>query len=270
MATLSMGHPDPTLAGSDDISGAPESGAAYSGWTGLALARVQRHEDVPVLISIDRTVRAKIIDACGMTCTFCHNEGTPVAIDNLNRGDARPTAAGRSGRVSIYASGNGVRFLPATMAPDRAFAGALAMLRHGVGAEELHLTGGEPTLHPQLPEVISAACRSGYRVCMTSNGENGSRVLPACAEAGLDRVNFSVFGTTAQELAQVQHPKYRDSALARRKIDALHRSVSTAIRHGIGASANIVVPHYGHAPRVRRIPARIWLGPLGAAPQLPR
>ena len=50
-------------------------------------------DGLPVHVQHDRTLRVKIIDACGMTCTFCHNEGTPVAADNLGRaaagGDAR-------------------------------------------------------------------------------------------------------------------------------------------------------------------------------------
>lgn len=66
---------------------------------------------LPVRLSVDRTLRLKVIDACGMTCTFCHNEGTPVAADNLGRPLAEVTSAGRSGRVSIYLGTNGAKFL---------------------------------------------------------------------------------------------------------------------------------------------------------------
>ena len=52
---------------------------------------------LPVHISRDRTLRVKILDACGLTCTFCHNEGTPVAVDNHS---GVFTAAGRSGRAA--------------------------------------------------------------------------------------------------------------------------------------------------------------------------
>ena len=41
---------------------------------------------LPTHIETDATLRVKILDACGMTCTFCHNEGTPVVVDNRNRG----------------------------------------------------------------------------------------------------------------------------------------------------------------------------------------
>ncbi len=33
----------------------------------------------------DRTIRVKVIDECGLACTFCHNEGTPVTADNRGR-----------------------------------------------------------------------------------------------------------------------------------------------------------------------------------------
>lgn len=78
-------------------------------------------------------------------------------------------------------------------------------------------------------------------------------MLPLCAVAGLDRVNFSVFGTTGQELAQVQHVKFADSRRGDRKIRALHQSIQTALDHGIKVSANIVVPNADHAPRVHRL-----------------
>lgn len=208
---------------------------------------------LPVRLSIDRTLRLKVIDACGMTCTFCHNEGTPVVADNLGRSPGEMTAAGRSGRVSIYLGTNGAKFLPATVAPDESLASTLQVLRDALHVDELHLTGGEPTLHPKLADVVARGVSAGYKVCATSNGENGARALPACGEAGLDRVNFSIFGTTAAELAQVQHGKYANIGRAERKIQALQDAIRVAIAHGIGVSANIVVPDSTHVPRVHRL-----------------
>jgi cyclic pyranopterin phosphate synthase len=40
---------------------------------------------IPVHVHKDATLRVKIHDTCGLTCTFCHNEGTPVTVDNRNR-----------------------------------------------------------------------------------------------------------------------------------------------------------------------------------------
>ncbi|WP_218008715.1 radical SAM protein [Nocardia jiangxiensis] len=195
----------------------------------------------------------KILDACGLTCTFCHNEGTPVAIDNRHRSSGEFVASGSSGRASIYAGTNGATFLAAPMPDNDEFEQAIAALRDALELTELHLTGGEPTLHSAVARLTRIAVETGYRVGMTSNGERGERVIPDCAAAGLDRVNFSTFGTTAAELAEVQHARYRNPVLAQRKIDALKESITTCETNGVKASANIVVPDYSHAPRVHRL-----------------
>jgi cyclic pyranopterin phosphate synthase len=210
-------------------------------------------ERLPTHIDTDTTLRVKILDACGMTCTFCHNEGTPVVVDNRHRGPGRFLTAGSSGRMSIYAATNGASFLPSTIPPDEDFSHALHRLHESMNFTELHLTGGEPTLHPRLPDLVRLATAQGYRVCMTSNGENGARQIPACADAGLDRVNFSIFGTTPDELAQVQHDRFRDHAKARTKIEALHASIHACINHGIRPSANIVILDHTHIGRVHRL-----------------
>ncbi|WP_024877329.1 radical SAM protein [Saccharomonospora piscinae] len=207
----------------------------------------------PVHVDTDTTLRVKIVDACGLTCTFCHNEGTPVAVDNRTQQLGEFTSAGPSGRVSIYAATNGAGFVPAAVRADDGFGRALASLRDALGFTEVHLTGGEPTLHPSVARLTSLAGRAGYRVGMTSNGEHGERVLPECAAAGLDRVNFSIFGTTPAELAEVQHARYANPKLAERKLAALERSIAACEEHGVKASANIVVLDYTHAPRVHRL-----------------
>lgn len=61
------------------------------------------------------------------------------------------------------------------------------------------------------------------------------------------------WGTTPDELAQVQHERFTNPVLAARKIDALHRSIATCVEHGMSANANIVVLDDSHAARVHRI-----------------
>ncbi|MFF0494746.1 radical SAM protein [Nocardia sp. NPDC004068] len=198
-------------------------------------------------------MRVKIHDACGLTCTFCHNEGTPVASDNRQRPPGAFLTAGPSGRASIYAATNGATFLPASVPDNDEFADALRRLADALELTELHLTGGEPTLHPAVARLTAIGVYAGFRVAMTSNGERGERVIPDCATAGLERVNFSIFGTTAAELAEVQHARYRNPVVAQRKIDALKRSITACETHGVHASANIVVPDDSHAARVHRL-----------------
>ncbi|SFK53219.1 radical SAM protein [Amycolatopsis sacchari] len=208
---------------------------------------------LPVHVDRDRTLRVKIIDACGMTCTFCHNEGTPVTADNLGREAGSFAGSGRTGRVSIYTATNGASFLPAPVLPDTDFHDALVALRQALDVTELHLTGGEPTLHTGLPRLVALARDAGYSVRMTSNGERGAEQMDRCAKAGLERINFSVFGTTPDELAAVQHERYRHPGRATRKLDALKSSIEAAIAAGIGVNANLVVPDHGHIARVHRL-----------------
>lgn len=206
---------------------------------------------VPVQVRRDRTLRVKVIDACGLACIFCHNEGTPVAADRPRRTRVPlPIAGVGSGRTSIYAATNGASFIPATMLPDEQFTAALAAMRNRLGINEVHLTGGEPTLHPRLPELVGAARDLGLTVAMTSNGENGARLIPRCARAGLSRVNFSVFGTSPAELAEVQGARYASARLARRKLDALADSIDATLEAGVAAGANMVVPGYADKERV--------------------
>lgn len=208
---------------------------------------------IPTHVERDTTLRVKIVAACGLTCTFCHNEGTPVAVDNRRGRLGDFTTAGPSGRVSIYAARNGAAFLPAPIPADEKFRHALAALRDALRLTEVHLTGGEPTLHPAVARLTKIVTESGLQVGMISNGEHGERVLPDCAAAGLGRVNFSIFGTTAAELAEVQHARYRNPVLAERKIAALKRSIAACEAHGVKANANIVVLDHSHAGRVHRL-----------------
>lgn len=213
---------------------------------------VELEQEIPVSVGIDTSLRPKILDKCGMSCTFCHNEGTPVeAAHLLSPSIANPLYSG--GRVSVFSSSNGVDFLPGIMRPDENYDRALRIIAKTIGATELHMTGGEPTLHPQLVELIKMAKHANYTVKLTSNGENGARVFEACAEAGLEKVNFSIFGTTPTELAAVQHPRFRSEKLAGSKMHALKRSIEAALAFGIRADANIVMSSPVHEDRVKRL-----------------
>ncbi|MGW0962995.1 radical SAM protein [Streptomyces gelaticus] len=214
---------------------------------------MQYLSNLPVEVRPDRTLRVKITDACGLACSFCHNEGTPVTADNMHRpADQFTGSSGRSGRVSIYLRTNGADFLPSRIAADADFALALAAVRGALPTSEVHLTVGEPTLHPDLPGLITIARRPGLTVGLTSNGEAGAAVLPAAAAAGLDRINLSVFGTTPEELAAVQGPRRASPKLAERKLAALDATIEAATAHGVKVSANIVIPDRSHVDRVLR------------------
>lgn len=214
---------------------------------------IQAERNAPVIINEDLALRAKVIDTCGLACEFCHNEGTPVKIDNTH-GTEPMVGPGRSGRVSIFVRSNGVDFLPGRMDPDDSFASTIYALKNRLGFEEIHFTGGEPTLHSRLDLLSQTASNFGYAVKFTSNGENGRNAIRKCAENGLTSISFSIFGTTPDELAATQGTKYRTNfELAERKIAALKESISIAFDCGVKVSANIVMQDSTHTERVLRL-----------------
>jgi len=56
-----------------------------------------------------------------------------------------------------------------------------------------------------------------------------------------------------KELAEVQDTRYQNEKLAAVKIRSLHRSIDTAIEHGVGVGANIVMVDPNHGERIRRV-----------------
>lgn len=210
----------------------------------------------PVRVEKDHSLRLKVLDQCGMTCTFCHNEGTPVSADNRGRDASQFVGEGRSNRVSIYLGTNGADFVSGTVRPDRSLDAALGSLRERVDYDEIHLTGGEPTLHPDLPDVVGRMTDQGYNVKITSNGERFYKIAPELKAAGLNKVVFSIFGTTPEELAAVQGAKFNNPRFAAIKLDALERSIVAASDAGISAAANVVLPDASHADRVAGVIGR--------------
>ncbi len=219
-----------------------------------AQALFDAESQTPVSVSPDLSLRAKIIDSCGLTCQFCHNEGTPVASDNPESVVVIRGVAGQSGRVSVFSDYNGVDFVPGLMDPaDPAFRSSLEGLKDELGYEELHLTGGEPTLHRDLPAIVRLARDVGYKVIMTSNGEKGHLRIAEAVNEGLAKINFSIFGTTPGELAEVQAKKFQDVVLAQKKIDALQESIALAADLGVDVAANIVMSGPEHEDRIVRL-----------------
>lgn len=217
----------------------------------------------PLRVEIDASVRLKVLDQCGMTCTFCHNEGTPVSADNRRKTELPFVSSGPSGRVSIFSETNGVNFISDTVQPGDELADAMNLIADTIPTNEVHLTGGEPTLHPNIVSVVSQLVGLGHQVKMTSNGERFYAVANDLKHAGLDKVVFSIFGTTPEELAEVQGGKYNNTKFGAIKLHALDKSIEAAVQNGIKTAANIVMPDSSHRDRVLRV-----LDKYGSACQL--
>lgn len=63
-----------------------------------------------------------------------------------------------------------------------------------LGVWHMTISGGEPTLYPQLPDLIRAGKRHGWRVRMNSNGSfDGEAMAAELLRAGLDVLDISLY-----------------------------------------------------------------------------
>ena len=69
----------------------------------------------------------------------------------------------------------------------------LVRLFVGLGVDKVRLTGGEPTVHPDLIPIVRGIRGLGvHRISMTTNGRRLAELARPLKEAGLERVNVSV------------------------------------------------------------------------------
>lgn len=127
------------------------------------------------------SIRVLMTRACQERCFFCHNEGSS---DNLQ--------------------------LPMNIDKTMPF---LEKARDSFGLNVIHLTGGEPTLHPQLTEVITRLKDKNFEVQMTTNGNFNPELLNRIIDSGLNSVNFSLHAITPIDFRKTQIPKEKDSNL---------------------------------------------------------
>src|SRR5947208_7286080 len=93
------------------------------------------------------------------------------------------------------------------------------LVRIGVeqlGIREVRFTGGEPLLRPGLVGIVAAATalRPRPEVSLTTNAIGLSRVAPALAEAGLDRINCSLDTVDPARFKQLAYRDRFDDVLA--------------------------------------------------------
>jgi len=120
----------------------------------------------PLIDSFGRVasdLRLSLTDRCQLRCTYCMPaEGVPL----------QP-------RASLLTDDELVR---------------LTAVFVGLGVTSIRLTGGEPTLHPRLAELIRrlAALEPRPELSLTTNAVTFAQHASAVAQAGLDRINISL------------------------------------------------------------------------------
>lgn len=129
-------------------------------------------------------LRVKVHVPCQWKCSFCHMEGNhkSSSIKNVD-----------------------------------ALMQVLLQFRKHFNFNEVHYTGGEPSLHPLIEELVRVAKSLGFIVKMTTNGQSSLQKYLDLAAAGLDEINFSIHTLNGKELGELMNPA-QDAKWGRRCI----------------------------------------------------
>lgn len=117
--------------------------------------------------------------------------------------------------------------------PAAFFAQLISRLHENLDLETIRLTGGEPLLYRELPQLIRNLSEIGIpKISMTSNGYLLARQAPALKAAGLQAINVS--------LDAVDEPSFYKMA-KRRHLDRVLNGIETALDLGIEIKLNAVI-----------------------------
>ena len=119
--------------------------------------------------------------------------------------DLRISITDRCNFRCVYCMEPDVQFQPRenVMTPGEII--RMARVAQSLGVRKIRLTGGEPTLHPQLTDIISGIrAVTDVEIAMISNGSLLTRQkLSAWKRAGLDRMTISIDSVRADRFARV-------------------------------------------------------------------
>jgi cyclic pyranopterin phosphate synthase len=142
-------------------------------------------------------------------------------IDSRHRTirDLRLSITDRCNFRCVYCLEPGARFLPSQdlLTVDELV--RLARISIGLGVETVRITGGEPTVHPQLTEIIRAVAAAGAPdLAMTTNGHLvDDKNAAAWRAAGLSRITVSLDSTDPERFSAIS----RSSSSPERVIEAV-------------------------------------------------
>jgi len=155
-----------------------------------------------------RDLRISVTDRCNLRCTYC----MPADI-----------------------FGPDYAFLPRTELLSFEEIERLARTFVNLGVQKLRITGGEPTLRRDLPELISrlAQIEGVQDIALTTNGLLLPRLAPALRAAGLNRVTVSIDSLDPEVFGRMNglgtHPQ--------KVLDG----IEAALNAGLGVKINTVV-----------------------------
>ncbi|MGG3280495.1 radical SAM protein [Paenibacillus solani] len=168
------------------------------------------------------SLRLKVTDRCPWNCWWCHNEGT---------GERDPKVVG-------------------DVPWDEETKSVITELQNVLGFTEVHLTGGEPTAHPAIHEVIRGLTGMGLKVKATSIG-NRKEIIEKVAGAGLQGFNFSLHSLEPELLHTTQ--VNRSYEWTKKQLEQQLRSIEYAKDFGVSVKVNTVIANPDDLPRARTV-----------------
>ncbi len=116
------------------------------------------------------------------------------------------------------------------------------------GTEAVALGGGEPTLHPALPDMLGAVRQRGLCAGLTTNAFNPRLVLQLADQGLLE--SFGVSAGKGEWLRLVSHPRaVVNLLLLRNSVNETIRQAATAVRRG--AKRLLLIGYKGARPEFR-------------------
>lgn len=152
----------------------------------------------------NNSLRLKIENSCNLKCVFCHAEGSR-----------------HSGRMSINHIYKILDFA------DQ------------YGYTKIHLTGGEPTLHPHIHEIVQLCTLQEKNCALTSNGQCSPEVIDKLTFAGLQSINFSLPTIRPSVWSKLQNNTSVETST--KQISNVLNSIAFSIQKKLRTKVNIIV-----------------------------
>ena len=142
-------------------------------------------------------LRISVTEACNFACIYCHREGAGPGGRSAKERQMRADELGRITRLAVE-----------------------------LGITKFKLTGGEPTLRPDIVDVVAemGAIEGVEDLSMTTNGSRLAELAYELAEAGLMRVNVSL---------DTLDPGKFELITGRGKLDAVLAGIEAALDAGL-------------------------------------
>lgn len=169
--------------------------------TGSCLSSAQRFK---LFNELQGKLRVSVTHSCQLQCKFCHQEGIEQHWKSVS---ISPELFGRL--VKAY--------------------------RH-LGGEFVELTGGEPTLHPEIGRLLEIAHSAGAYSILCTNGLMLDRAMKQIKEEKVDLIRLSLHATDSSEASKALLGNHWS-------FDRLRGHVELAL--GLGVDVQLIFTHSG-------------------------